>query len=79
MKKNIEQDWIKEYYVNTQKLLVKLFQIGFIKISLSNEKLFYAYFEKQPQNFNNVKFVQINKVFANVLDCQNKTAPNSIN
>lgn len=76
--KHVDLDWTTEYYGNANKLLVKLFQIGFIKLSINDSESYFTYFEKQPQNFNNVKFVQINKVFANVLDCQEKTAPNNV-
>ncbi|WP_271765921.1 P-loop ATPase, Sll1717 family [Aquimarina algiphila] len=76
--KHIDLDWTHEYFDNTNKLLIRLFEIGFIKISITDSNSFFAYFEKQPQNFNNVKFVQINKVFANVLDCQEKNVSNVI-
>lgn len=76
--KHKELDWTKEFYGNPNKLMIKLFQIGFIKISLNESNKFFAYFEKQPQNFRNVKFIAINDVFATALDCLKKTAPNKV-
>lgn len=76
--KHVDLDWTTEYFGSANKLLIKMFQIGFIKISVSNKDSYFAYFEKQPNNFNNVKYVKINKVFANALDCIEKTAPNNV-
>lgn len=73
--KNSELVWTKEYYGKPSKLMIKLFQIGFIKISLNGSNKFFAYFEKQPQNFRNVKYIAINEVFITALDCIDEVAP----
>lgn len=71
---NPDKDWVKPFLDEPNKLMVKLFEIGFIKISINSED-FYAHFERKPQNYNNVKFVKLNKVFAIALDCIDKKAP----
>lgn len=62
--------WVKEFIEKPHKLLEKLFHIGFVKISLSENGHFFAYYERIPLNFRNVKFVQINDMFLPGLQCE---------
>lgn len=66
---NGELDWIKLYINNPKKLLKKLFYIGFLKLSVSSKNSFFAFYENNPLNFNNVEYVQINEVFKPALKC----------
>jgi hypothetical protein len=54
---------------NPEKLMIKLFEIGFLKISVSNLNDFFAYYERRPLNYKNVKYVRVNNVFARALNC----------
>jgi len=61
--------WIEDYLDKPGKFFEKLFHIGFIKISLSEEGAFFAYYERIPLSFRNVKKVQINNMFLPALQC----------
>jgi hypothetical protein len=64
-----ENIWINSYMNNPEKLMIKLFEIGFLKISVSNLNDFFAYYERRPLNYKNVKYVRVNNVFARALNC----------
>lgn len=64
-----DSDWIKPFLDNPDKLLIKLFDIGFIKISVSDDNDFFAYYEKKPLSYKNVIKIKIHDVFEPALKC----------
>lgn len=63
-------DWANKFFDYPEKLLIRLFEIGFFRICTSTNKLnFFAYYEKKPLSYRNINQVQINTIFARALDC----------
>ncbi|MEO1216025.1 MAG: hypothetical protein AAFY45_20980 [Bacteroidota bacterium] len=64
-----EIDWITDFLDKPEKFFEKLFHIGFVKISINGDGVFYAYYDHIPLSFRNVKKVQINNMFLPALQC----------
>ena len=64
-------EWLKPFWEKPIKLATKLFEIGFIKINITNNPYdYFAYYEKNsPHNFSIVKSVKINNIFRSALQC----------
>lgn len=65
----IESDWLDTYIDKPNRFVQKLFDIGFIHISLNGND-FFASHERQPMSFAKVKHVRICNMFSVALDCR---------
>ena len=66
--RNPDVHWINDYIERPLKLLAKLYEIGFIKISKGYG--YYAIYERSQTQYRNVKMVKINNVFRKALQCR---------
>ena len=66
--KHESQKWVEEYTSNCNKLVTKLFNIGFIKYEDPSDSKFYASYEKNI-NIDKVGKVRINDIFKIAFNC----------
>lgn len=62
-------EWIKPFWDNPMKLIAKLFEIGFIRLSINNDDSFASYEKPSPRNYSIVNKIEINYPFRSALRC----------